>query len=1189
MFGRILSRALALTLLIFAFSLFLAAQDLDDVTISGRVTDSNGLAVVGANVTATSVETGEARTLVTDEDGRYRFLKLKPGTYKVKTSATGFGTQETPDIPTISAQNLQKDFKLAPADVRAEQTVTVTEDSGPAVDTTRTIVGGTITEREIEEIPNNTRNALDLVLTLGGTSEEALSVRDLAEDRNAINRLPPTEQGNFSLSGGSSYSNNITVDGLDNNDDRAATDRFKPSQEAIAEVQVITNQFSAEYGRASGGRINLRTRAGNNKFRGRAFMFFRDDNLNANTYYNKQTLTSIVAVGNTFVTRVSRAPLARNPYTEYNPGFTLSGPVIIPFGEGKSVYDGHNRTFFAVAYENLNLQDTTLIQTYLPANATLNPNFTFPASTGGNPVCENTNSTSAANCINGGAAFVVPYNKSVATPNLNNTWSGRVDHKLFRNNDITFGLQFGRRRNQRQNIAFTTRLEEALQGTSADTEAYNITDNHVFGSRTVNQFRFQYSTFKPAFVTENPGNPVVLLTYADPTTPTFTSRTLIAGNSSASSASGNFADKREENRFQFQDSVTHLIGSHSLKFGFDVQRVNSMNLDTADTTGTYNFGNSGTGTTTADYNFCPPGSTCPPTAVIRYLGMKNFELNQVTRFRQNFGTDSTIKNTYIGFFGNDEFRLKPSLTVSYGLRYERETILSDKDNFGPRFGVAWDPFKKGTGVVRFGAGIFYNRVLLRTIDDFLVGGVQDLFDTANVPGTALRLAVARAFSSVFPRKFASAQAVKDFINPVLIANGGQAGQGFTNFDGFLTRFVDTTTLKIPESYQFNVGFEREVAKAFVFEANYTWNKTVHLWGESNPNAPNLGIANSRLGTSYPDWTAYLEANNFLLGSTTYNFVRGSTTDAVGTSAGTPGVNGCPATGACTLVNLDTINPSEAASSPIGLALQAVNQFRPKFPNLNQQQLIGSDRKSFYQGLILEFRSRFRRFGNGFRGNFRAAYTLSKLMDDGLNNTSDAESNGDFGREWSRALQDRRHRFALTGTLELPGWLGKLRLSPLFRYGSSAPFNISYSGIDRNLDDIANDRQNFTGNLSDIKWREPGSPVPTALLAQFSLQPIGAKGGNLPRNAGNGPKLLIFDMNFTREFRLGERVRIRPNAQIGNIFNMTVLSYGSGFIDYSTFGTTAANQASRLTYEQNFLVPLRAYRPREVRLGMRVDF
>src|SRR5439155_17841489 len=127
---------------------------------------------------------------------------------------------------------------------------------------------------EIESLPVNSRSPIDLILTLGGVSAEPLSTPDLAEDRTSA-RSSPEEAGNFSLSGGAAYSNNITIDGLDNNDDRAAKERFTPSLEAVEEVQVIRNQFAAEYGRASGGRINLRTRSGSNNFHGRFYDFYR--------------------------------------------------------------------------------------------------------------------------------------------------------------------------------------------------------------------------------------------------------------------------------------------------------------------------------------------------------------------------------------------------------------------------------------------------------------------------------------------------------------------------------------------------------------------------------------------------------------------------------------------------------------------------------------------------------------------------------------------------------------------------------------------------------------------------------------------------------------------------------------------------------------------------------------------------
>jgi len=215
-----------------------------------------------------------------------------------------------------------------------------------------------------------------------------------------------------------------------------------------------------------------------------------------------------------------------------------------------------------------------------------------------------------------------------------------------------------------------------------------------------------------------------------------------------------------------------------------------------------------------------------------------------------------------------------------------------------------------------------------------------------------------------------------------------------------------------------------------------------------------------------------------------------------------------------------------------------------------------------------------------------AYTLSKLQDDGLNNTTNAEVNGDFDREWARATQDRRHRFAFSGVFHTPWWLGKLRFSPLFRFGSSAPFNLGY-GVDRNLNDVSNDRPNFSGNIEDIRFREPGSPIPTALRAQFSLPPIGARSGNLPRNAGRGPKQYIFDLTLTREFKFGERFRLRPTAEFGNILNMSVFSFGSEFINFNALSAnpTPTQQAN----SNNFLIPTRTFRQRQIRLGLRFDF
>jgi len=1137
----------AIIALLFFAALTVIGQDLDDVSIAGRVLDSNNLPVVGATVTATNAATGISRTVVTNDDGRYRLIELPPGTYNLKASMQGFANQEKNELATIAGQNVQLDFTLQPAGVTAEQIITLDGDNEPIVDTTRTIVGGTVAEREIEEIPNVSRNALDLVLTLGGTTEEQLSTDGLAEDRSANPRTAPLEQGNFSIGGGTAYSNNITIDGLDNNDDRSSRDRFQPSIEAIVEVQVIQNQFSAEYGRASGGRVNLRTRGGGNRFRGRFFGFFRDESLNANSWYNN-----------------SRG-ISRPPLQDINPGFFVSGPVRLPF------YNGKNKTFFAFTYEFDNLADTTQIDAYVPVGS--NPRYPLPASTGGSQTCDNSSPT-ACTSTPPTAAYVAPYSKLYATPNRSNVITARIDHRLFKGNDLTIGFQFGRKNNKRTTGAATTRLENAFQAKNINTDALNFSDNQVIGSNAVNQIRGQWSRYKPSYQAPDPFDPVVLIAYRDPVANSV--RTLITGNSTTST-NQNFADTRNETRWQLQDSLTYLYKTHTFKMGFDVQDVVSKVTGLGDATGTFNFGS-----------------------------VLAFEQNTINRYRQNFGTSQDVKNRYYGVFFNDELKPRSNMTLSLGLRYERETAVDDTNNFGPRVGFAWDPFKKGKGVVRVGAGIFYNRVLLRTVGDSIQNGGGNLvaFDTSTI-GTsgsdARRVAIMAAIANNFPNSYASVQELQSLVtaacatvvNPLGPCNQNTGFSiGNVSSAGNPLRTVEEN-LKIPESYQFNVGFEREIWKGWVFEANYTWNRTIRLWRDYNSNAP-------RLPAGYADWTAWLINNPFQLSPTRmYTFYLGSTSDPSGITTTQNGTTNCGTTTANCWVNLNTTNTSSttplvavtgqnnnATGAPIGIALAAIAQFRPD-QTVEETSLIGSQGRSQYNGLVLELRSRFRKFKNGFGAQYRLVYTLSSTRDDGLNNTANAEINGNFAREWARSLQDRHHRITFSGTFDTPAWFGRLRFSPLVRWGSSAPFNLGAGGSDRNLDDLGTDRLNFSGNVKDIKYRKPGSPVPDALLAQFSLQPIGAASGNLPRNAGHGPSLMNFDLNVTREWKFGERFRFRPTLEFNNILNLAVFSYGAEFVDFQALSSTPT--AAQLTARQNFLVPTRTYRQRTIRLGIRFDF
>ena len=1108
---RIASRRFLISMLLTSLLLSwgnVSAQDLDNVTITGKVIDQNGAVIPGAAVEAVLVKTGTARKVVTDAEGRYHIVQLEPGIYNLRASSSGFASQEKSELTLVAGQNLQIDISLFPQGLIVDP-VLVTATDTPPVDTTRTVVGGTITTHEVESLPVGSRSPLDLIFTLPGVSEEPLSTRDLAEDRNTTTANTPEEAGTFSLSGGQASSNNITIDGLDNNDDRSARERFQPSIEAVEEVQVITNQFSAEYGRASGGRINIRTRGGSNRYRGRLFYFHRNDALNANTSNN-------VARG-----------LAKLPFKQHKPGFTFSGPVRLP------IYDGRKRTFFFTAYEYDTILDSATIDTLVPIQQ--NPRFPLPP-----PTVTDALLIGSLRVAEG----IAPFISTVSTPLKNHSFTTRIDLNFSDLHNASILYQLGRQNNLRQ-FGGGNRLAEALLGRTRGTDAVSYTDNLVFSTTLVNQIRIQFSRLTPAVKAGGGRKPVVLITLNDPlpsTDPEQRSGTLVAGSSSSG------ATDRRESRAQIQDVLSWLNGSHSLKFGGDAHRIRSTFIDLSDISGTFTFANA-----------------------------SDFLANAPSRFRQNFQAESTQKNIYLGLFFQDEWQLLPNVLLSYGLRYETETIIRDRNNWGPRVSVAYDPFKSGNTVIRFGAGIFHSRALLRTIDDFTLGAQQRFFDTNQL----IDPATGRLGSADFRRDFIS----RNLRFPDTFSVDSPIVKEFGVLNLGFSRRLDPA-LRIPESYQANVGLERDLGNGFVFETNFTFNRGLHLWREFNANAP-------RLPAGFKNLSEYLGSRdfaNFRSGpggnrplynvSTAGELVRFTfrPTDPANPNAVVRTIEfGVP----ISVINLNSFS----STTPVEVALAALNSLRPDPTRSEVEQLIAAG-DSFYKGLTLELRKRFKQTKN-FGLSFRAGYTYSRLTDDGIVNTSDAVIPGDFAGERSRSLLDRRHRFVFSGTFDTPAFLGRLRLSPIMRITSGAPFNISLGGADRNLDDVGNDRPIFTGSTKLLQWRSPGDPLDPSILNMFALPVIGQT-GNLPRNAGQGPGQFFLDVNVTREFRLSDRLRLRPTIEFDNVLNKTVFSFGSEFINFSSFAPTATPE-QRQAFLDSFLVTTRTLRPRQVRLGLRLDF
>jgi hypothetical protein len=471
-------------------------------------------------------------------------------------------------------------------------------------------------------------------------------------------------------------------------------------------------------------------------------------------------------------------------------------------------------------------------------------------------------------------------------------------------------------------------------------------------------------------------------------------------------------------------------------------------------------------------------------------------------------------------FLQDEWQVWSMLLMSYGMRYEYETILHDVNNVGPRFSLAYSPLDSGRLALRFGGGIFFNRPLLRTIDDFTLGKQQRFFDTNLLPDPRAFIAGHIRFPETLTPDF-----------------------GVLNTD--FSRRLDPA-LRIPESYQINAGVEGDLGRGYSVEANFTLTRGIHLWREFNANAPVLPVG-------YENFSEFLGSRDFA------NFTRSlydvSTAGELvrftyGTSNTVSRITefGVP----ISVMNLN----SPSSTTMLNVALAAINGLRPD-PNRTELEQLISAGNSFYRGMAVELRKQFTsRFG------FRAGYTLSSLIDDGIVNTSDALVPGDFRAERARSLLDRRHRFVFSGTFRTAG----LELSPIWRVASGAPFNISLGGVDRNLDDVSNDRPNYLGDLRLLRWRKPGESLDPRLVGAFSVPQIG-QSGNLPRNAGRGPGQFLFDLNVARQIR-----RARLSVEFDNVLNKTVFSFGSEFINF----------------DDSFLVPKRTMRPRQVRLGLRID-
>jgi Carboxypeptidase regulatory-like domain/TonB dependent receptor-like, beta-barrel len=677
--------------------------------VVGAVADKSGAVIPGASVSALNVATSASSSTTTDTSGRYALSNLRPGRYTIQVTAKGFGSYKQENVIVEVGRSTSIDAVLQ---VAGQATTVVVTGEAPVITTDRPDFSTNINTDFIANLPINGRRWSSFALGTPGAVADGTF-------------------GLISFRGISGLLNNNTVDGGDNNQAFFSEEKgrtrisYSVSEDSIQEYQVNTSNFSAEYGRSAGGVVNAVTKSGTNGFHGDAFWYFRDSDLGgAFNPFAKQT----ALVNGAFQSVPVNPPDKRHQF-----GGDVGGPII------------PNKLFFFFSADQQLRNFPGVAQ---PSNPT---NFFAPLNGGGNcastaPTCETDELTS----ITGGA--VTPTQAAAGLAFLD-TLTGvvprtgdelvlfpKIDWQINRTHH--FSAEYNRMRwSSPAGIQTGGVVNRGIESfgddfVKDDTAIGRLTS--TFGPTLTNQFLFLYGRdfefeFGQASIA---GEPIAPQTGVSP-------QVAISGTASFTFGLPNFLPRPafpDETRYQFADTLSWSHGRHLFKFGTDINRVNDLDLNLFEQDGAYSYADRVH--FLADYVAATNNFTTSPCG----------GFGCYSSFAQGLGPLGFEFTTWdLGFFVNDEFRIRPRVTLTLGLRYDYErmpdpqipnpllpasfTFPSDKDNLGPRVGFAWDITGKGKSVLRGGYGIFYGRIINSTIFNAIgnIGSANSQFQLSFLP------------------------------------------------------------------------------------------------------------------------------------------------------------------------------------------------------------------------------------------------------------------------------------------------------------------------------------------------------------------------------------------------------------------------------------------------------------------------
>jgi hypothetical protein len=1056
------------------------------------VLDPSGAGVASAAVKLRNVNTGAAREVTASADGLYQFNLLPPGVYEVTAEAAGFRRFVDGEVRIQVAQPAVLPIELTLGNIT--ETVEVTG-TASLLNSESVSQGTVITQEKIVSLPLNGRQFIDLALLVPGTN---LGGRNVQQNNVRLNQT-----GGFSSSGGRTNNNLFLFDGAVNTDPDYNALSYVPIVDTLAEFQVQTSQYSAQYGRASGGQINVVSKSGGNSFHGAGWEFLRNQAMDARPF---NSVTS---------------KLPKNQRNQF--GGTLGGPIL------------RDRLFFFAGFEALRLRQagvgiTTVV---VPTGREREGDFSQSAGaffdpdtlSGGarSPFPENKIPAARVNAFTRAAIRAMPLpnlgvnqfvNGNAVLKQDSHNGSNRLDWAADSKTTV-----FGRYSISEENsiIPDVVTDRERLGRVRPQNIAAGVT--RVMGPALVNEFRAGYNRL---YFQDGLPEPLFEVNGAKRALPRFrpSGYPVMGGAGAFTGTTGGGTVLTRDNTYQVYDNLSWVRGRMSLKFGAEALRLNYVRSEAAAPLGDFQFLTGYTSRTASN------DGTGHALATM-LLGLPNQGNRQVTPTRIDGEQYAT------SWYAQNDFRLHPKLTINLGLRYEfappvhdtRKQIASvdyrnvpwptqifqtgplatykptlftcglggypsgcaftDKNNLSPRIGLAWNAAPKT--VIRAGGGVFY---ALTDMNGFLQ--------------------LARSLPMNIQQNLNAASTfVPSFRGFDIFGSSAEVGRTALTGAG-LDLFQRTSY-----SPQASFSIQRELAKDTMVETSYLMTLGVKLQQNVQPN-------NSQPGTAAVDPRRPYAGVTFHPSMVFPYYI-------------TPVASSVPVT----QVNMYA---NSAQSSYHALLLRFERRFRSGFSLLS----------SYTFSKAITNAPQFRNAGGaGGSENSPPQNSYNLAAERGL-------ASFDVRQRWVNSFVwdlpfGAGRRMLAQGLLSriAGGW----QVAGILQMQSGFPFTINLNG----------DTAGIGGGTGGILVRPNAVPGATYKLADdqrstaryfntaaFSMPPAGAF-GNLGRNTVSGPGLVNLDTTLSRTFAIRDRLRLQARGEFFNLFNHPNYRLVGRLINVADFG------------------------------------